>query len=373
MRVLIFICFVISMSYSAHGIGMGRESGGGSYALIDGRIVISDPYYAGVPASKIDKITPASFHDLPKEVRDYVSQIERFLLKYAISFRVDRLPDSDPLAKFFNEVVRTEAQEYFLVPASRENNVPCEHYLPKLNREVDDHFQYGCTFATHTYLFVDKWRQASIENQAYAIIHERMWAANPQADQRDIATFVGWTQKFETRYVQQIQFNDRSLLSEKEMEGYSEWFQAAQKLGLGFFLKDTEFSVLPGGGLIRNTCPGRIQVLNSFVGVGTLLSVSRCKARLSIENSVILASFLKDDYFSEEKTYIVNNSTIIDSDLERNFIKDSKLFATNVENSVLTHSTVSHSDLDKTTSIQSEIVNSKTRDAQIHSSQVSNS
>lgn len=365
MRNLIFIFILISMSYSAHGIGMGRESGGGSYALIDGRAVISDPYYAGVPVSKIEKITPASFHDLPKEVQAYVSQIERFLNKYYHSFRGETT-----LRKFFDGIVRTETQEYFLVPATRENNVPCEHYLPKLNREVDDHFQYGCTFGNQTYLFVDKWRQASIENQAYAIIHERLWAANPQADQRDIATFVGWTQKFETRYIQQIQFNDRSLLSEKEMQGYSEWFQASKKIGFGILIYNLR--VLPGGGVILSSCPEKVQVSNSFVGVGTRVYVN-CETVLSIQNSVILGSHITYGMFAHEKSYVISNSTIIDGNLNINNIRESKIFASDIDESFLANSNVKQSKLNETTSMNSEIIDSKIRYARVHNSQVSSS
>ena len=78
MKLFMIICllnvqlFILSTAFA--GTGGSMDGGGGSFVVIDGKVQISDPYYAGRPASSIDQITKADLNSFPKEIKGYIDQ-----------------------------------------------------------------------------------------------------------------------------------------------------------------------------------------------------------------------------------------------------------------------------------------------------------
>lgn len=296
---IIGLCLFTLQAYA------GQDRGGGSYVVIDGKVTIADPYYAGRSANQVDKITLITYKDFPEKVRAYIDQSQRLfrnLLRPAM------------LDFFFNDYVRNEKQRYYLVPKSREKNVPCERYLPILNRKVDEHFQVGCTFGLDTYLFVDKWSQAPIEEQALALIHERLWAwtedRHNNIDQKIIADFITWAQVLENRYVNQELKNDRSLMPPAEIKGMRVFFKAAFLLGFDYEEAFYDYSIVSGGGLIKDK--DNITIENSFLGFGTFIFAHN-NSEIRIKNSTLLNTILKNT--GTKKAIEISDSTTINSDL----------------------------------------------------------
>ncbi|MFL5813372.1 MAG: hypothetical protein ACJ763_07315 [Bdellovibrionia bacterium] len=339
-----------SNAWSSRG---GMDGGGGSYVVIDGQTKIADPYYAGRPISEVRQITRVHYKDLPKEIRDYLSQSEQLLSRLLIAPHFYGAYFTELGRTFFDQTVfDTEGPGelhhrrgfYLLVPKEREDNVPCNRYLPDLSRPVDEHFQYGCTFGNETYLFVEKWKQAPVEEQAAAIIHERLWAARPDADQADIATFNTWLQRFQRKETAQILYGDRTSMTAVEMEGLKAFYSAASKLGM-IEQKDaddriSQFRVVSGGAFVWPECANSLQLKNSFLGMGVTLALCENSA-YEISNSTILSSTL---YFKSEKSLAINESHVYGA-----FLKNTNLDHSQIENSALAYVSASQTTVQDST------------------------
>ncbi len=350
---------LIAIAPAAYAKEGGSSGGGGTYVVIDGRTQIADPYYAGRPVSQVQQITLVKFSDFPKEIRDYLVQTQEFLLQLIPSNYDDTLlkPLNWTLKDFFEKVVTNPDQRYFLVPKDREDNVPCEKYLPTLNHPVSAHFQYGCTFNGDTYLFIDKWKQASLEEQAFALLHERLWAYRPNADQKDVTAFVGGAQILERRYQDQIIRGDRSAISATDVKALQELFNASYRLE---FLDTSEnvehikgnYQVLNGGGLLFQSKSKNIAIdENSFIGLGTSI-FAQPDSEIHIKNSAVIGSTLfaeNNDPIELTDCEILNSATSKGAKLTRvvaknlSVIKHSQLNDSLVDDSLLESITAEHS------------------------------
>ncbi len=338
--------FILSTAFA--GTGGSMDGGGGSYVVIDGKVQIADPYYAGRPASSIDQITKADLSSFPKEIKDYIDQTGTSL---SLVFS-DKVFDNK-IAKFFSFV---SSRNYFLVPKNREQNVPCEKYLPVLNIKVDEHFQFGCTFGSDTYLFIDKFSRGSIEQQALALVHESLWAlAVESVDQKTIADFVTWTPVLVSRALDQSLKKDQSLMPEVEIEGMKSFINAAVALNLLGESPDWNLYTIVSGGAVVQTSAIDFDLENSFLGIGTLImslkklnTIPLVKTSLLIKNSrlanVIISSIgdlqiqdseltnslISVNGYDTKSLNIIKESTIIDSLI---FLRESIIGKSNITKS----------------------------------------
>ncbi len=322
----------------------GVNGGGGSYVLVDGRITLADPYYAGAPVRQLSKIKRVTFAEFPTEIQDYVvMSLELCMRMQACDYR--------SVADLY-KIINTKEPRYFLVPKDRENNVPCDRYLPILNRKVDAHFQYGCTLGPDTYLFIDKWSQAPIEDQALAVIHERLWASYDKFNQKDISNFIKWLYIYSRRFVDQSLRGDKTPLPAHEIIGYEEFKQSSRNVWMNFVNKDftVDFDIISGGAVIARHCMAKTEIINSFIGIGSEIYCYINQKSLKIEDSFIFNTKINID----QEDQIIKNSQIKNSSLEATSTYDSNVLNTSVEdykiyNSDLTNNTLSYqaNDIDK--------------------------
>lgn len=345
---ILTILITLSYSLSLHA-ALGRESGGGSFVVVDGKVTIADPYFAEQPTSNINKITRITFKDFPKEIRDYLNQTNRLFSHLKLK----------NFNNFFYKIVSSEEQRYFLVPKDRETNVPCERYLPILNRPVDNHFQFGCTFGDDTYIFIDKWTKAPIEEQALALLHERIWAWAPNTDQQNIAEFVTWTQVLVQRYVDQVLKGDRSLMPSEEVTGVSIFLNAAKNLN--FWPQNVPYRIVSGGGIIYGDKANTVEIENSFLGFGTSIILDEStSAKVKIKNSTLLAADFNsscdilDSYINESSVENADRGTFIRSKIINSYflsdvdVRDSSMDDVYLENYSSIPLTFNYSNLQNT-------------------------
>ncbi|MGE0762610.1 MAG: hypothetical protein AB7N80_04975 [Bdellovibrionales bacterium] len=302
----------------------GREAGGGTYVVIDGNVVLADPFYKAVGREhRFDAFAP--------EIQDYITSAEKLL---------ERLAITNP--SFWNDTVRGSKAIYIRVPAGEENRVVCVKYLPELTRDVEGHFQYGCKGKGNiTYLFASFEQSRSLREQGKAIIHERLWVANPDVDQRFIAKFVTVLGKLMKRREDQIFRNNRASLTDAEIAEYDQLQMAAEQLGfetrkpllpIGMSWKNvlayplSKSVVRNGGGLATfyySVATGKYLPVTkvdatSFVGVGSVLG-----DQAELQNSVVLSSVL----FAKTRLQnsVAVSSLISAAQINQSEIRDSEL------------------------------------------------
>jgi hypothetical protein len=329
----------------------GDGSGGGSYVTIDGRITVADPHYAGRPVSQIKKIIQITYQEFPQEIQQFIDQIKTVCQLLLVCDSSSNEQD-----RFFDKVVKFSGNRYFLVPKEREQNVPCEHYLPILNRPVEDHVQYGCTFGTDTYLFVDKWNRASIEQQAFALIHERLWVLNENADQADIAHVVHWLQVFSTHYITQKLENDRTPLTAEEIGGYTELYGAAKRLGFSMTSilhpeLNAALTLVSGGAVVPVECTRRLTLANSFLDIGSYIGCNRGDSQLTIRDSTLLQSSTSfgpmriQSGTIDQKQFTISGSELIDSGLHSANSVASRIQSSVIQRIAINNSTIKKSEI----------------------------
>lgn len=328
------------------GAGGGRDMGGGEKPVaIDGKIKLADPSYAGTPLSQVNQIVQVSYYDFPKDLQTYIEQTERVCSLMGICS-----PTPSKLS-FFNATVKTNEKHYFLVPKDRETGIQCNRYLPTPNHSVDSHFQFGCTSGPNTYLFIDKWMQASLEEQVFALLNERFWAQNENADQADISKVVHWLQVYERHFIDQTVNGDRTPLTSEELAGYGELYAAANSLSL---LEGRYFHSIPllisGGALMLPECQNRIAIENSFLGIGSMITCGSGRSSLKIRNSTVsLSSIDLGPLRSNPATTQPRSFEIVDSDIYDSTVSGSTLKNTYVESSTISGAEIIQSSITRST------------------------
>lgn len=164
-------------AFSAKRAG-NEGGGGGSYAHVNGELKISDLYYKSIGKYQPAPMRSVTFDQLPEAVRTEALRVAG-LADTALNLRLTGL-----LRAGEKEMV------YFLVPKSLETAVPCARYVPEVHAPAKPAFQFGCTNGSTTFLFVEKFERANIREQAYALIHERLWTLSDSMKQEDVVGII---------------------------------------------------------------------------------------------------------------------------------------------------------------------------------------
>jgi hypothetical protein len=81
------LALLISVFFGFPGIAQAgtMAGGGGSFVLIDGKLVVADPYYSatptapGIPSHEITEIKSLKYAQLPVELRTFMEQVLGYL------------------------------------------------------------------------------------------------------------------------------------------------------------------------------------------------------------------------------------------------------------------------------------------------------
>ena len=268
--------------------------------VIDGDLMIADPYFAGVPARQLPPFAETRLRDFPDDLYRYVEQSLRFVRNMGISLSI--------------------TETYLLVPPEREVNVPCDRYIPILNRQVDEHFQYGCTFRADTFLFIAKFSRASVQQQFLALVHEQLWRTTQS--QADISAFT--TALMEILPIYEAQ--RRAVVDNVGLPATPNLAQKVQTLfrtarAVGLSLSEhklagrfADFTIAPHGGLLDPSCANSL-VQNSIASLNS--EISGCSSGIAIENSQIL--------FSSVSHSRISNSHLLDSTVGYSVVENAQI------------------------------------------------
>lgn len=319
----------------------GRESGGGSFAIINGKKRLSDPYYKA-PGHVI------SFQEFHPDVRNYVFQAVDFLMALGLEY-----------PKFYEDTIAGIKAVYIMVPDSDIKDVNCAKYLPPLTINPTGHEQFGCTppGAGPTYLFESKLVGAEVEEIGMGIMHERLWMLKEKVDQRFIAMFTTILGKLLQRREAQVLRGDRTPLSDQDLRDIDRLQIAAFQLGFSnrsfqsYAVSSCFHQLLQplsanihrnGGGLkipnyfckdgqTRSDGPSEISA-DAFIGLGSRIQGrSWIDGRAVIVNSAVEQSTVKEDseifssgvYLSSIRQSKIRSSYVARSQLERSTLEDS--------------------------------------------------
>jgi hypothetical protein len=323
----------------------GVVTGGGSSVILpDGTMRLADFAYQGPPISQLTEIKDIRFYDFPKEIVNYTWSIFAFLKKMGVSNAENF---------FIHSIVAKGQTPYLLVPAGREDNVPCRKALPKVKGAVKKHFQYACTFRGDTYILTEQWKvdpkdkqnSPPVSHLAFRIVHERMWAAFPNADQADISAFAGGLEVFMEMY--ELQRNgSRPAWTASLQKAVEDFYIAAKKFGfvgkegIDKLVAKNQFKVLPEGGVIFG-CADQVSVKNSYISFGTKI-VKQCdQSTLQISDSVIVDSFIR---VTTAGSFSINDSQLQNAELRNTTVQKSRITKSYLFESTVIDSTVKNSE-----------------------------
>lgn len=289
----------------------GVNAGGGSFATVDGKTVLSDRFYKKIGKSLTFEKA------FPKELRDYIQSTLNILNVYGIS-----------ADKFYKEMVAATNNIYIFVSKSEFSQIKCDHYLPDLNRPASKHVQYGCTVGRTSYFVKEDFAADSILELALAVIHERLWAQKPDVDQRFIADFTNSLHDLKSKQDDQIFRGDRQPLTEDEMGLFDDLEMAARQLGFTA-PENLSSNVLQQGGGRKY---GSVVIdEKSFVGIGSLLfgwSGTRYEKQFGggtvrLQNATVLGSSVHNS--------TISNSILVQSKASRLTMDHSEVKESNLE------------------------------------------
>jgi hypothetical protein len=273
-----------NVNQTARAEGNANGGGGGSFLKVDGQWRLSDSFYDDVGEDHY-------FKELPKELRLYVLHARIIMESYGIN--------GD---NFWDNYVKGDRVIYTFVSEEEFKKVRCAKYLPPVKEEGEEHTQFGCTTGNTTYLIASLFKEASVLEQALAVIHERLWSLNPNPDQqRYIARLTSALGKLLKRRDDQQIRGDRTPLTAADLKVYDRLEKAAQQFGFETgvirLLKDKDdgnFALkgplssqvwLNGGGL--RPMSGEVVDENTFLGIGAHVHGGE---KTVIRNSTLLQS-----------------------------------------------------------------------------------
>jgi hypothetical protein len=276
----LFLLATLLLSSTAFSAG-GESGGGGAYVRVNGEMVISDLYYKAMGSIARTPVRAVSYNDFPEAVKRATENLLRFSSYSNI-----------PLDK----QVKEGGAIYFLVPKELEAQAMCNKYVPDVHGPAHDIVQFGCTNGNITYLFVDKFEKASLREQAYGILHERLWTLNPTMTQEQVVAIINGLHKSEDAYLAQ-KAGDLSELSSDTLEGMKRMYEAAYPIIYPTY-KDI-FELAPHGGRVQKGCLHDL----SHDNVITVGSVINCgEGQSMFRNNVIIDSKLRGIHWLENST-----------------------------------------------------------------------
>jgi uncharacterized protein YoaH (UPF0181 family) len=247
-----------------------ENGGGGTYVLKDGEYVMSDPYFESLGTIKYTSAKQVNLKDLPKGLQKAVETIQEFI--FSLNLKV---PDLNG--------------PYLLLPKTLENHGLCNEYVPNLINRAEAQVRYGCTNGDVTFLYMDVLPKASLRQQAYAILHERLWTLE-KADQQKVVDFIDAVMTLEEEA--QLQKDGSTFpLSDMLKKKYTKLLAAAEELGLIETRYLPSFEITEHGGLVQKGCL-ESESTNNVIGISSQI---RCNTvKLTITNSRVLNSMLKN-------------------------------------------------------------------------------
>mgnify|MGYP003390150609 CR=1 FL=1 len=261
----------------------GESGGGGSYVLVDGEIMISDNFYQSMGTVQPTPVRQVSYDQLPTAVKRATTNLIHFFNRAVGA----TLSTGAPLTNILRG-------QYFLVPKGLENQAFCNNYLPNLNRSVDDHFRFGCTNGNITFLFIDAFERpgVTLREQAYALLHERLWSLKPGVDQAHIAGLIRGLRLMEDWSNKQEGNNDY-WPSREEISAHNLILDGSAGLGIKTVnAQDYNFTV--NGGLLNKNCEFAESDTNlegALIGVASRIDCFAGR-KVTIENSKIIRSYI---------------------------------------------------------------------------------
>lgn len=271
----------------------GESGGGGSYVLIDGEVMISDRFYDSVGVIQPTPVRQVTFAQLPPAVRRGAIGLVNLFQRALKAKR----GENQAITKIYDG-------QYFLVPKGLENQAFCNNYLPNLNRQVDEHFRFGCTNGNVTFLFVDAFErpEVGLREQVYALLHERLWTLAPGIDQQVIADFTTALHDLEDLSMKQ-ESTSSDAVSAEQSSALVRLQKAARGLGYST-LNIGDYNVAASGALVHKQC-GKVDLSDTLVTAGSRIECIPGKTPL-LKNSRIIRSLLKE-------TGTIVNSSVSDS------------------------------------------------------------
>lgn len=252
----------------------GSESGGGgTYVLRNGEYVISDRYYESMGEFSPTPVRQVRFSQLPPAVVRAAEHMIEFMGKLGV------------------DGVDVRSDSYLLVPKGLENHGMCNVYTPNLSNSTEAQVRYGCTNGNITFLYVDVMGRASLRQQAYALLHERLWT-RPAATQQDVVNIVDGVMTLEEAFVEQ-KSNPHAPISAEVFRKLDALYSSARKLGLRVN-QFASYPRTPNGGWIQPNClhPDSRDYL---VGIGARVACNRPAVRQAkLQNVVIVDSEVID-------------------------------------------------------------------------------
>lgn len=322
-------CLILSSLTFAGAEGGGMNGGGGSFVVIDGKVVIADPYFAGVPARTLPAIIRVDSSHFPKELAEYIKQSDRLL--------------SDLMGLNIRA-----GGDFFIVPPEREGNIPCDHYVPLINRPVDENFQYGCTFNGTTFLFSTQFARASVMQQYLGLIHERLWNVSG-ITQEKISAFVTLVGKILPVYESQMRAMaaGRSPTVIPGLQSNVETLYAlAKEINIRIDVP-ANFHVTPHGGVIGGWEESLINIQNAVIGLGTMVNQLDSSCKIDINGSTLLGTHVEGSLDAQDSSLLFSNVKGY-CGARRLVIKSSRLVESKLEGSAIlddvvsSHSTLYH-------------------------------
>ncbi len=269
LKALPIVLVLLLSGVSAWG---GNESGGGgTYVLVDGQLLVADPFFREVSPEDARPAPPNRLVDVP--VRGF-SELPADL-KFEVIGLLDFMHDMGLKVGPLEHRVRS-SKAYVLVPRDQEDGAPCTFYLPLLSRPVQEHFAYGCTFQQSTFLLWDRFRRAEIDQQALGILHERLWALTYTANQRDVADLVALTAKLRA-WARAQKHGELRELPEGALAKIRRFHEAAGALGIeSIYGRGKRVVIETDGTLVDLRCVGKPTEGRRGLGIW----ISQCPASL---------------------------------------------------------------------------------------------
>ena len=290
----------------ARGAG---SSGGGNWVVRGDEYILADLFVEQPSDFDFSAITTTPI-ELSYALEYKVFEIQQLLENYFIEF---------------NFQLRDNVNFYLT------NRLPCQDSMPvdSSHQQV----QFGCTKGNSVYLLekVFNNEEIPVKEKALAIIHERLRGRSVNGDNDFlIAKFIKAVNFLIEKKKQQVDFNDRQVLTEGDKSYYFDLYESAKELGLT--VPQGYFGIFMNGGggdfskisdFDSNECIGpeclvfldngfetrfrsKYEVEKSFIGIGTKLVATDSFIR-TIRNSIILDHSIITSSFLDNATIVSSN------------------------------------------------------------------
>lgn len=260
-----------TMLLSNFAIAGSETGGGGTYVLKDGEYVISDRYFESVGPIVLTEAKQYYFHQLPVELQTAYLTVSDFMLNLGI-----KAPNA--------------YGPYLVMPQSLQNHGLCNRYVPNLTIRTDAQKRYGCTNGNITFLYMDILNQASLRQQAYAILHERLWTYK-NANQKLVVDIVDGVMTLEEMSEKQKK-GQLEPLSDGHRQKLEYLYAAARTIGLELTERVT-YDLTEHGGRVKKGCL-KDESHSYVIGIGSEVVCTLPKYTMNLSETVVLNSSVID-------------------------------------------------------------------------------